>query len=107
MLRLAAVWPTITVPRDGKPDEVCPDETPTDKMLRWLWSRIEPDPIPGWIERTGLPDAPHTRRACQVLIDNAMALPDGTLAESVDTFIAAHAAAKMGMLMPRQRDDGA
>jgi len=85
-LHLAAAWASADLPEDQDPDEECPPDTPAHLHLRWLWSRIEPDPVPAWIERAGLPDASHVRRACRVLQDNGIVHPDGEVAAVVQSF---------------------
>lgn len=68
---------------------VAPPALPEGRHIRWLWSLLEPDPVPSWIEMAGLPVADHTRRLCQVAIDNRMVLPDGTVSRFAAQFIRA------------------
>jgi len=86
-LQLVAAWTSMQLQEDEDPDEECPPDTPAHLRLRWLWARIEPDPTAAWIEMSGLPDAPHVRRACRVLQDNGVVHPDGDVAASVRTFM--------------------
>lgn len=85
--KLVSVWPNVMLPRDPKPNEVVPDGMRPLARLGWLWARIDPDPIPDWLQLAGLPDAPHTRRLCRVAIDNRMVLPDGTLSPQVKAWL--------------------
>lgn len=82
---LAAAWSNVPPSRDPEPAEVC--EAPESEWVRWYWSRLEPDPIPIWLRTAGLPDAPHTRRACWMAIDNGMIHPDGGLATWTERYV--------------------
>lgn len=75
LARLAAIWPNVPCPHDPDLDEEVPPDTPAAYHLRWLWSRINPDPIPTWLLMAGLPDAAHTRRLAEVAIQNMVVLP--------------------------------
>lgn len=100
LMRLATAWPKV------RPAELlnlpCPEAIPRDREVRWLWAVINPDPIPRWIELAGLPDAPHTRRACYVLIDNEAVLPDGTLALVVEQYIQRKIGSFLQSMLPRR-----
>jgi hypothetical protein len=100
LARLVAAWPNVFIPPDPNPQEPCPPETPPGHRFRWLFARIEPDPIPEWIAASGLPDAPHVRRACQVAIVNRMVLPDGTLAMVIRNYVNALVAGAVRANMP-------
>ncbi len=91
--RLAATWPSVArvLPRDDNPPEECPPDTPPEYMVRWLWSRIEPEPEPVWAEMTGLPQAPHVFRAMRVLQDIGAVFPDGTLSQWVQRYLTSEA----------------
>ena len=86
--KLVACWPNVMLPQDSDPTEKAPESIPDSHQMRWLWSRIEPDPVPGWIELAGLPNAPHVRRLAQQAIDNRMVFPDGTLSKWARRFVA-------------------
>ncbi len=86
LARLVLVWPGMDLPPDPDPHEVCPSGITATMQMRWLFSRIEPDPVDRWIELAGLPDAPHVRRACQVAIDNKIVLADGKLSKAAETW---------------------
>lgn len=85
--RLVACWSNVTLPLDEDPREQAPEGLTQAHFLRWLWSRIEPDPIPGWLALAGLPDAPHTRRWCMVAMDNRIVFPDGTRSKWATQFV--------------------
>lgn len=89
--RLVACWPSVPLPPDSDPRQEVPAGMPITHHLRWLWARIEPDPIPEWLALSGLPDAPHTRRWAQVAIDNRMVFPDGTRSKWANQFITSRA----------------
>lgn len=89
LTRLVACWPNVpppTLPVDPQTTLV-PDDMPESAHYRWLWSLLEPDPIPLWLRYAGLPDAPPFRRLCWLAIDNRMVLPDGTVSAWADRFI--------------------
>jgi hypothetical protein len=103
LTRLIATWPNLRLPADQDPNEVCPPETPEDRRLRWLWSRIPGDPFGEWLRLAGLPDAAHTRRACWIAAENRMVLPDGTLAPALQGLVQAlvtRAAIRLGAAPP-------
>jgi hypothetical protein len=77
--RLVSTWPNVPVSAMPAGDMPCPETMPEGARLRWLWTLLEPDPLPVWRERAGLPDAPHVTRAQWLAIENKMVLPDGTL----------------------------
>jgi len=85
--RLAACFENVPVSTDPDPEEECPASIAPGDRLRWYWARLEPDPIPAWIARSGLPDAPHVRRACATLIDNRMVHPDGVVSRWVKQYL--------------------
>ena len=89
LARLVSVFQAIgnCIPDDPNPDEECPEATPGHLQIRWVWSRLNPDPVSMWIEASGLPDAPHIRRACYVAIDTAMVYSDGCMAGWVSAFL--------------------
>lgn len=79
LTKLVAVWPSVLLEKDANPDEECPPDTPRTVHARWLWARVQPDPVPQWLSIAGLPDAPHFRRKCETLMLTGMVLPDGGL----------------------------
>lgn len=87
LARLVAAWPNVPPVELLDPHAECPASTPPHARLRWLWSLLEPDPIPTWIEMAGLPDAPYVRRACFTAIDNRMVHTDGTLSLWTSAFV--------------------
>jgi len=103
-MQLVTAWSAVQVPDDTDPDEECPPATPPHLLVRWLWSRLEPDPMPAWIEAAGLPNAPHIRRTCRVLQDNGVVLPDGSLAGSVEEYLRLKYEASVDRLRPRGED---
>lgn len=86
--RLVSVWANVPRSVDPDPEEECPAVLAAADRIRWYWARLEPDPIPVWIATAGLPDAPHVRRACRVVIDNRMAHPDGVVSRWADRYLA-------------------
>lgn len=84
---LVACWPNVTLPLDENPTEAAPKGLTQAHHLRWLWSRIEPDPVPGWLALAGLPDAPHIRRWCLVAMDNRIVFPDGSRSKWATQFV--------------------
>lgn len=100
LMRLAVAWRKVR-PAGFDVDVELPDALAT-RDVRWLWSLIEPDPIPRWIEVAGLPFAAHTIKACYVLIDNEAALPDGNLSLVVEQYIRGKVGAFMSSMMPRR-----
>lgn len=95
--RLVAVWANVPLPPDPNPDEECPLDLPEWSRLRWVWSRLEPDPVPVWIALAGLPDAPHIRRAVALAVDNRIALPDGTLSQWALVYVQQQARRTLGI----------
>jgi hypothetical protein len=95
--RLVAVWANVPLPPDPEPDEECPPDLPVWARLRWVWSRLEPDPIPVWIGLAGLPDAPHIRRAVSLAVDNRIVLPDGTLSSWALVYVQQQARRTLGI----------
>jgi hypothetical protein len=85
--RLLAAWPNVPRATDPNPEEVCPEGTPKENRLRWLWSRVPEDVFLSWARLAGLPEAAHIRRAQWVAIENRMVLPDGTLAPALQGLI--------------------
>jgi hypothetical protein len=87
--RLLAAWGAVKrkLRSDRHPFEELPPGLPEDAHERWLWARVEPDPLPLWIAASGLPDAPHVRRAMQVLIENCAVFPDGKASMWVEKFL--------------------
>lgn len=80
LARLVAIWPNVPVGRLNL-DAECPAETPETHRTRWLWSQLDPDPFPRWLQMAGLPaNAPHLIEKCWVAAENQMVFPDGTLA---------------------------
>jgi len=97
LARLIAVWGSVPRTPDPVPDEEYPSALPESMRLRWLWSRVEPDPVPEWITYSGLPDAPHVRRSIMLAISNRIVLPDGTLAPWADAYIQRQARMALGI----------
>lgn len=95
--RLVAVWANVPIPLDPEPDEECPPDLPVWARLRWVWSRLEPDPVPAWIALAGLPDAPHVRRAVGLAVDNRIVLPDGSLSSWALVYIQQQARRTLGI----------
>jgi hypothetical protein len=95
--RLVAVWSNVPIPPDPEPDEECPSDLPEWARLRWVWSRLEPDPIPAWIAIAGLPDAPHVRRSIAMALDNRIVLPDGTLSSWAQVYVQQQARRSLGI----------
>lgn len=91
LARLVAAWPNVPLGRDPKPDEAMPEGIPEGRILRWMWARIVPDPIPDWLITAGLPDAPQYRRRCWTAIDNKMVFPDGTRSRWAGQFVTSRA----------------
>ena len=89
--RLVACWPNAPRSYDVKPNEEIPEVLPWEHIVRWLWTRLEPDPIPGWIRAAGLVCRTDTIRKCWVAIDNKMVFPDYTRAPGAQKFIARRA----------------
>jgi len=105
LMKLAIAWRKVrpqglTAERLGM---MCPQMTPRDLEVRWLWALVEPDPLPRWIEVAGLPYAPHVIRACNVLIDHEAVLPDGTLSVIVEQYIQRKVGAFLQNMVPRRR----
>lgn len=76
----------------GSPFEAVPDAIPKEDHLRWLWSRVEPEPNALWAEAAGLPNAVHVRRAMNVLRDNCAIFPDGKMSQWAHQWLRAQAA---------------
>jgi len=95
--RLVAVWPNVPVPADPNPGEECPTDLQVWARLRWVWSRLEPDPVPVWIALAGLPDAPHVRRSIRIAMDNRIVLPDGTMSSWARVYIQQQARRTLGI----------
>lgn len=97
--RLVSVWGSVA--RSPFPYTApCPPALPEARHVRWMWAMLEPDPIPAWVEMSGLPDAPHVRRACFVAIDNCMVYPDGTVSRWASQYLRDLVA---GVLLARRR----
>ena len=96
LARLVATWPHVPLLPDPNPQEEVPPDLPESYRLRWLWARVEPDPIPAWLATAGLPDAPHTRRWCLVAQDQQMVYPDSTVSKWAQQFLTSHAADALG-----------
>jgi hypothetical protein len=88
LAQLVCAWPNVPVqPLTGEhKSRPIPHETPAHREMRWAFAQIDPDPIPIWLEMAGLPDAPHTRRAVYVAIDQKLVRPDGTLSTWASRF---------------------
>ena len=99
--RLVAVWTNVPIQPDPNPDEECPADLQVWARLRWLWSRVEPDPIPVWIALAGLPDAPHVRNSIRLAIDNRVVLPDGTLSSWAQVYVQRQARRALGIVERR------
>jgi hypothetical protein len=95
--RLVAVWPNVPLPEDPDPTEECPEDLPAAVRLRWVWSRIDPDPIPTWIMYAGLPDAAHVRRAIRLAQDNRIVFPDGTRSNWAEVYVQRIARVALGV----------
>ena len=89
MLRLCAAWPLVDVGALPRPDLACPlPETASLRLLRlWYFSQIVPDVLVEWIEQSGLPDAPHVRRAARTAIGAGYVLASGDLHVPVDQYV--------------------
>lgn len=87
--KLVMAWPALDVGKDPSPDDPCHDSIKGPAQARWLFARIEPDPIPRWIAVAGLPDVPHVRATCYLAIDNRLVMADGTLPEPVKAYVLA------------------
>jgi len=87
LARLVAVWPNVPRCTDPDPDEEMPPEVHDALVLRWLWSRLEPDPVAAWIATAGLVDRPDIRKKCWVAIENKMVFPDGTRSRWAQQFV--------------------
>lgn len=101
LMRLTIAWRKVRpgpIPEQTKIDK----SIPRDREVRWLWSLVEPDPLPRWIEIAGLPVARHTLRACYVLIDNEAVVPDGSLAVVVERYIQQKVGMFLRSMMPRR-----
>lgn len=85
MLKLIAAWRQVPLPYLDMQREC---NVPERLRIRWLWSLLDPDPTGEWIEHAGLPDAPHTRRACRMAADNLLVFPDGDIARSASLYFA-------------------
>lgn len=94
--RLLSVWPNVArlLPADRTPTEPIPDGLPAEYRLRWLWARIEPDPGPLWLKTAGLPPAEHNERAVEVMQDNAVVFPDGTMSKWANQWLKQKAGVK-------------
>jgi len=95
--RLVAVWANVPIPQDTNPDEECPPDLPEAVRLRWVWSRLEPDPIPVWILLAGLPDAPHVRRVVRLAIDNRVVFPNGAMSTWAQVYLQQQARRTLGI----------
>jgi hypothetical protein len=95
--RLVAVWTNVPIPLDPDPNEECPASLPVAIRLRWVWSRLDPDPVPVWITYAGLPDAPHIRRLVQMAMDNRIVFPDGTLSQWATVYLQREARSVLGV----------
>lgn len=102
LMRLAIAWRKVRPPEIRNVDVEIPQGFPQDREVRWLWSLIEPDPMPRWIEIAGLPVARHTIKACFVLIDNEAVVPDGQLALVVEQYIQRKVGTFLDRMMPRR-----
>lgn len=80
--RLILVWPSVSPERPPKTAR-CPVKLTLPQKIRWYWSMLPNDPIANWIRLSGLPDAPHVRRAVWVAIENLIVLPNGRLQPNV------------------------
>lgn len=96
LTRLVACWRNVPVPVLPPGETPLPEALPPEARLRWLWSMIEPDPIPTWIRMSGLPNSPHIRRLCWVAIDNRMVHPDGSISEWASQYLSRTLAQRMG-----------
>lgn len=103
--RLVAVWASVPVPRDPDPSEVCPPDLPAAVQLRWVWSRLEPDPVQAWIALSGLPDAPYVRRTVALAMDNRVVFPDGGLSTWAEVYIQQQARRALGIRAPRAEQE--
>lgn len=87
LAQLVAAWPNVPLGRDPNPDAAMPADLPEGREVRWMWSRIKPDPIPAWLTAAGLPDRPDMRRRCWVAIDNCMVFPNGRRSRWANQFV--------------------
>ena len=94
--RLVVVWANVPLPTTMLGEE-CPADLPLAVRLRWVWSLMEPDPVPAWISFAGLPDAPHVRRAVMLAIDNRIVLPNGVLSTWAQVYIQQRARRTLGI----------
>ncbi len=101
LMRLVTAWPKVR-PNPVREGEVCPEVIAPYMEVRWLWTCIDPDPLPRWIQVAGLPLARHTINACYVLIDNEAVMPDGTLALVVEQYIQRKVGAFLDSMLPRR-----
>lgn len=98
LTRLVACWPNVppsALAVDPQTTMV-PEGMPESAHYRWLWSLLEPDPIPLWLRFAGLPDAEPFRRLCWMAIDNRMVLPDGTVSAWADRYLSRVVARTLG-----------
>lgn len=95
LTRLVATWPNVSGCVLSNLDEACPEGMPEHARLRWLWTLLEPDPIPLWICMAGLPHAPHIERLCWLAIDNRIVLPDGTISTWAEQYLSRNVAGRM------------
>jgi len=87
LAQLVAAWHNVPIGVDPNPNEPMPPDIPEYKLLRWVWARITPDPIPTWLETAGLPERPDFIRKCWSAIDNRMVFPDGTRSRWAQQFV--------------------
>lgn len=95
LVRLVATWTNVVPCTLPNPNEECPADVPGHARLRWLWTLLEPDPIPLWIRTAGLPHAPHVERLCWLAIDNRIVLPDGTISGWANEYLSRNVATRM------------
>lgn len=68
-----------------------PDLVPMSHWNLWLLSNKKPCPISQWILASGLPDAPHVRRAIDLLVRNKIVIADGTMSAAALQFLESRA----------------
>ena len=95
LTRLVATWSNLAPSLLPDPDMACPTLLPEHARLRWLWTLLEPDPIPLWMRTAGLPAAPHIERLCWLAIDNRIVLPDGTISQWAREYLSRNVATRM------------
>ena len=87
LARLVAAWPNVPLGVDPDPDREMPADIHESKAIRWMWARIQPNPIPVWLTTAGLPKRPDFVRKCWAAIDNQMVFPDGTQSRWAREFV--------------------